>query len=151
MLDRPGGGVTVISSTSLKKPRVAATSGVRMFTWSMPMTAMGLSFASFSGSGSAFSRGRPDRAVDKAGPHHQPVDDHARQGERSRQQIEIHIADTFDQRARRGAGEEAPDDCRRSGQERELRRSERSEEHTSELQSLMRISYAVFRLKKKNI
>src|SRR3546814_8209217 len=29
-----------------------------------------------------------------------------------------------------------------------LRRSERSEEHTSELQSLMRISYAVLRLKK---
>src|SRR3546814_1115495 len=34
-------------------------------------------------------------------------------------------------------------DARRSGQ--------RSEEHTSELQSLMRISYAVFCLKKKNI
>src|SRR3546814_2184924 len=31
------------------------------------------------------------------------------------------------------------------------RRSWRSEEHTSELQSLMRISYAVFCLKKKNI
>src|SRR3546814_4942545 len=31
------------------------------------------------------------------------------------------------------------------------RRRERSEEHTSELQSLMRISYAVFCLKKKNI
>src|SRR3546814_2424189 len=30
-----------------------------------------------------------------------------------------------------------------------LRRSKRSEEHTSELQSLMRISYAVFCLKKK--
>src|SRR3546814_2135831 len=30
-------------------------------------------------------------------------------------------------------------------------RNERSEEHTSELQSLMRISYAVFCLKKKNI
>src|SRR3546814_4183255 len=30
-------------------------------------------------------------------------------------------------------------------------RSFRSEEHTSELQSLMRISYAVFCLKKKNI
>src|SRR3546814_8606379 len=30
-------------------------------------------------------------------------------------------------------------------------RSSRSEEHTSELQSLMRISYAVFCLKKKNI
>src|SRR3546814_6459081 len=36
---------------------------------------------------------------------------------------------------------------------KELRRridTERSEEHTSELQSLMRISYAVFCLKKKN-
>src|SRR3546814_3153037 len=30
-----------------------------------------------------------------------------------------------------------------------IRREERSEEHTSELQSLMRISYAVFCLKKK--
>src|SRR3546814_1230342 len=33
--------------------------------------------------------------------------------------------------------------------ERRLRLGERSEEHTSELQSLMRISYAVFCLKKK--
>src|SRR3546814_7078716 len=32
----------------------------------------------------------------------------------------------------------------------EARQSVRSEEHTSELQSLMRISYAVFCLKKKN-
>src|SRR3546814_10237938 len=32
-----------------------------------------------------------------------------------------------------------------------LGRSRRSEEHTSELQSLMRISYAVFCLKKKNM
>src|SRR3546814_9685463 len=32
-----------------------------------------------------------------------------------------------------------------------IRRSARSEEHTSELQSLMRISYAVFCLKKKKI
>src|SRR3546814_9593501 len=32
-----------------------------------------------------------------------------------------------------------------------LHRQGRSEEHTSELQSLMRISYAVFCLKKKNI
>src|SRR3546814_2547219 len=31
-----------------------------------------------------------------------------------------------------------------------IRTAERSEEHTSELQSLMRISYAVFCLKKKN-
>src|SRR3546814_3127377 len=34
--------------------------------------------------------------------------------------------------------------------ERWTREEERSEEHTSELQSLMRISYAVFCLKKKN-
>src|SRR3546814_2633191 len=34
-------------------------------------------------------------------------------------------------------------------QEREVARFTRSEEHTSELQSLMRISYAVFCLKKK--
>src|SRR3546814_8586681 len=33
---------------------------------------------------------------------------------------------------------------------RHARRVRRSEEHTSELQSLMRISYAVFCLKKKN-
>src|SRR3546814_2637388 len=31
-----------------------------------------------------------------------------------------------------------------------VRRNDRSEEHTSELQSLMRTSYAVFGLKKKN-
>src|SRR3546814_3948605 len=35
------------------------------------------------------------------------------------------------------------------GQEANLDEEERSEEHTSELQSLMRISYAVFCLKKK--
>src|SRR3546814_3698000 len=39
---------------------------------------------------------------------------------------------------------------RRRGQEgHALRRARRSEEHTSELQALMRISYAVFCLKKK--
>src|SRR3546814_4208664 len=38
---------------------------------------------------------------------------------------------------------------RRDGVDGAIRRAERSEEHTSELQSLMRISYAVFCLKKK--
>src|SRR3546814_1871743 len=42
-------------------------------------------------------------------------------------------------RQRHHAAHRAPDDAHR-----------RSEEHTSELQSLMRISYAVFCLKKKN-
>src|SRR3546814_10782993 len=43
-----------------------------------------------------------------------------------------------------GLGDVADDDHRR------IRAERRSEEHTSELQSLMRISYAVFCLKKKN-
>src|SRR3546814_10275871 len=38
----------------------------------------------------------------------------------------------------------------RKGLHARLTREDRSEEHTSELQSLMRISYAVFCLKKKN-
>src|SRR3546814_7400629 len=42
----------------------------------------------------------------------------------------------------------ADDQCHEPGHAR-LCRGERSEEHTSELQSLMRISYAVFCLKKK--
>src|SRR3546814_8844921 len=37
------------------------------------------------------------------------------------------------------------------GDEADIADTRRSEEHTSELQSLMRISYAVFCLKKKNI
>src|SRR3546814_9936362 len=39
----------------------------------------------------------------------------------------------------------------RKGRVRDVCTAWRSEEHTSELQSLMRISYAVFCLKKKNI
>src|SRR3546814_7186221 len=38
----------------------------------------------------------------------------------------------------------------RKGDQSRLKPRERSEEHTSELQSLMRNSYAVFRLKKNN-
>src|SRR3546814_1402536 len=45
-----------------------------------------------------------------------------------------------------------PKQARRQEEERErVSRLNRSEEHTSELQSLMRISYAVFCLKKKTI
>src|SRR3546814_8067445 len=49
--------------------------------------------------------------------------------------------------ARHGAG--APLPCPRNDQ-LALKLGQRSEEHTSELQSLMRISYAVFCLNKKN-
>src|SRR3546814_7404838 len=56
-------------------------------------------------------------------------------------------------RERTGAGlAQARAEGRIGGRRRKLgdkKRRERSEEHTSELQSLMRISYAVFCLKKK--
>src|SRR3546814_2977445 len=67
--------------------------------------------------------------------------------------IHVHLVvdrlDEFPHRARRGAG--------RTGRpvkalaDRPANSQGRSEEHTSELQSLMRISYAVFCLKKKII
>src|SRR3546814_3087727 len=44
---------------------------------------------------------------------------------------------------------DAPDRTRRMGRMDEHLRPQRSEEHTSELQSLMRISYAAFCLTKK--
>src|SRR3546814_7835746 len=52
-----------------------------------------------------------------------------------------------------GADGVAPEGLARLGHQRlgEARRRRRSEEHTSELQSLMRISYAVFCLKKKKV
>src|SRR3546814_2844814 len=51
----------------------------------------------------------------------------------------------------RAVGPAAVIDLGRDGVVRRRRRQDvRSEEHTSELQSLMRISYAVFCLKKKN-
>src|SRR3546814_6685602 len=50
---------------------------------------------------------------------------------------------------RRGRGN-GPPTARCHGGTSPSRRGRRSEEHTSELQSLMRISYAVFCLKKKN-
>src|SRR3546814_3022775 len=45
---------------------------------------------------------------------------------------------------------EAAADYRAAGKAADARLADRSEEHTSELQSLMRISYAVFCLKKKS-
>src|SRR3546814_1505741 len=53
-------------------------------------------------------------------------------------------------RTLRDRGVLAPGEATMDGIIRWLRANPRSEEHTSELQSLMRISYAVFCLKKKN-
>src|SRR3546814_7796156 len=51
---------------------------------------------------------------------------------------------------RKAVSEKAPARATRSTPLRSMMKVERSEEHTSELQSLLRISYAVFCLKKKN-
>src|SRR3546814_3118385 len=61
------------------------------------------------------------------------------------------VPDTFPARGGEPADRVDPA-CRPVGREHADERvaDERSEEHTSELQSLMRISYAVFCLKKKN-
>src|SRR3546814_5316214 len=57
------------------------------------------------------------------------------------------LADYFRGQHRTGRSGDGQSAIPRSGY---LAAGERSEEHTSELQSLMRISYAVFCLKKKN-
>src|SRR3546814_3967874 len=49
-----------------------------------------------------------------------------------------------------GADQDGSDTVAKKAPSKEIRVDQRSEEHTSELQSLMRISYAVFCLKKKN-
>src|SRR3546814_10011963 len=54
-----------------------------------------------------------------------------------------------DRACRRGALRRSPAGCERVANSRVQPRRGRSEEHTSKLQSLMRISYAVFCLKKK--
>src|SRR3546814_7161093 len=56
---------------------------------------------------------------------------------------------TLDRRPRRRAPRPAAQGLAGAQETRGRRRHLRSEEHTSELQSLMRISYAVFCLKKK--
>src|SRR3546814_3199538 len=74
---------------------------------------------------------------------HQPRDrgrDFAREGEDRRPRTRVAVRELLSEHARHdGAG----------GDARRPPRHFRSEEHTSELQSLMRISYAVFCLKKK--
>src|SRR3546814_1333584 len=74
-------------------------------------------------------------------------DEHARarHGEvhRALEAFEIFVVGRGRHRADRGAGDDEAEGVDR------IARVGRSEEHTSELQSLMRISYAVFCLKKK--
>src|SRR3546814_4533042 len=63
----------------------------------------------------------------------------------------VAYATRLDARAWRNRREHAKRPRRERQRRRPRRTAPRSEEHTSELQSLMRISYAVFCLKKKHI
>src|SRR3546814_7832693 len=81
---------------------------------------------------------------------HQPVD-HLGGGVRVGGDRDQERGERARQAGEHSAGEDEADRALRApGKRGEQRHRARSEEHTSELQSLMRISYAVFCLKKKN-
>src|SRR3546814_4357295 len=84
-----------------------------------------------------------DEAVGVAVAAQPPAQDDAR----NQQDVEQHRREGPRREAR--AGVEEPGEHRDQADERQIGKGDRSEEHTSELQSLMRISYAVFCLKKK--
>src|SRR3546814_7187127 len=86
--------------------------------------------------------------MEQGGQHHRPGQYLER---KNHAPDEIRIADHQFGRANQAFGKEPMDDQAREQHDREtgLAAFDRSEEHTSELQSLMRISYAVFCLKKK--
>src|SRR3546814_10678604 len=106
-------------------------------------------------SGQGVKRRRYSRLSDDAiSPgRHRPIL-HLRDGigSTSKSRIDLTRLPPADRAMGQVTGREPPDGTRRKRQgARRKERSGRSEEHTSELQSLMRISYAVFGLKKKNI
>src|SRR3546814_9872316 len=68
---------------------------------------------------------------------------------RHRQAAADQMGDRLEPRVRQLCGRSGAQPGDRDGRRRQPRQGCRSEEHTSELQSLMRISYAVFCLKKK--
>src|SRR3546814_7998465 len=98
------------------------------------------------------------RARKQAEPVAQPLDQAARDEHRPFERVGPRVALLHQHRReqavrRMGAGGAARREDEGAGAEGRLglpRREARSEEHTSELQSLMRISYAVFCLKQKN-
>src|SRR3546814_2923637 len=75
------------------------------------------------------------------------ADDRVRQSHQRFRRPAVDRAGRSDEIARKIDAQDLPAAV---GQDDEAHHPPRSEEHTSELQSLMRISYAVFCLKKKN-
>src|SRR3546814_9919127 len=60
---------------------------------------------------------------DLPGAHHQPEEYDARHSRKCREQVKIDITEHFDERARRGARQEAPNDARLPGDQAILRGS----------------------------
>src|SRR3546814_9662800 len=91
----------------------------------------------------------PDTTLFRSARHRKRIDHIARKGAASR--FPALRSRPFDQpHLRTGFAQIWPDGYQSRGGHGLFDRSARSEEHTSELQSLMRISYAVFCLKQKN-
>src|SRR3546814_7019266 len=81
--------------------------------------------------------------------HHDEHAQHEVEGGPGRQEIVQHRRGDEQQRDERHTADELDEHDRERAHDRHVR-APRSEEHTSELQSLMRISYAACCLKKKN-
>src|SRR3546814_2347005 len=108
---------------------------MRISDWSSDVCSSDLDFLRVAGQADRLDDGADLQRLPRA-LHRQILDQHHRIA--VAQQIADRVADLGGRRRGFGAG------ARFAG-------GQRSEEHTSELQSLMRISYAVFCLKKKKI
>src|SRR3546814_8505685 len=106
-----------------------------------------MSHRGLSGSASTFLRMRRTCSVTVASSCHSPEDSHTWRSSRSR--LNTCRLDAARKASRSNATGIARWWLSEAARQQPPTRS-RSEEHTSELQSLMRISYAVFCLKKKN-
>src|SRR3546814_8927685 len=113
---------------------------MRISDWSSDVCSSDLTRPAFGPTGGR--DGTSEEARHRQGGRDRRERDH-RQGTRSRRE------DARLWRADRRAWQRPRHEAARPGRT-EYARGVRSEEHTSELQSLMRISYAVFCLKKKN-
>src|SRR3546814_4820079 len=118
---------------------------MRISDWSSDVCSSDLEFLAFIEDAelvihnAAFDVGFLDHELSRLGDHYGRIRDRAQ------------VLDSLEMARQRYPGQRNSLDalCRRLGVDNS-HRQQRSEEHTSELQSLMRISYAVFCLKKKN-
>src|SRR3546814_9920507 len=116
---------------------------MRISDWSSDVCSSDLVTAQRTGIFEAGNAG--ERGLDRKGDLR--FDQFGRQGRRGNIDLNLVVGDVGHGVDRQATDRPASDD---GGDHRHQQDKPRSEEHTSELQSLMRISYAVFCLKKKN-